>query len=82
VEALKVDEVEAALKEFVKIDAPTVLITREPWCAAARGAQALGTLHVLADRCNGCTFCFRIGCPAILKSTELDQKDPAAQGAD
>jgi indolepyruvate ferredoxin oxidoreductase alpha subunit len=30
-------------------------------------------LEVL-DNCNGCTLCFRIGCPAILKSDELDEK--------
>jgi len=27
-----------------------------------------------ADICNGCTMCFRIGCPAISKSDELDEK--------
>jgi len=31
-------------------------------------------LAVVADKCNGCTMCFRIGCPAILKSDELDDK--------
>jgi indolepyruvate ferredoxin oxidoreductase alpha subunit len=31
-------------------------------------------LEVLADKCNGCTICFRIGCPAILKSEELDER--------
>jgi indolepyruvate ferredoxin oxidoreductase alpha subunit len=74
VEAFKLDEVEAALKEFVKIDAPTVLITREPCALLPEARKRWVPLHVLADRCNGCTFCFRIGCPAILKSTELDQK--------
>jgi len=40
----------------------------------SRSAQALGTLEVLSDICNGCALCFRIGCPAILKSDELDAK--------
>jgi indolepyruvate ferredoxin oxidoreductase, alpha subunit len=74
VDALKVDEVEAALKEFVKIDAPTVLITREPCALLPEARKRWQPLHVLADKCNGCTFCFRVGCPAILKSTELDPK--------
>jgi indolepyruvate ferredoxin oxidoreductase alpha subunit len=30
-------------------------------------------LEVVAEKCNGCTLCFRIGCPAILKSEELDE---------
>ena len=29
-------------------------------------------LEVDASLCNGCTLCFRVGCPAILKSEELD----------
>jgi len=29
---------------------------------------------VIAEDCNGCTLCFRIGCPAISKSEELDEK--------
>ena len=29
---------------------------------------------MIAEKCNGCTMCFRIGCPAILKSDELDEK--------
>jgi len=35
----------------------------------------------VAETCNGCTMCFRIGCPAILKSDELDAKTqrPKAQ---
>ena len=42
--------------------------------AAARGAQALGAAGSAGDKCNGCTLCFRVGCPAILKSDELDEK--------
>jgi len=26
------------------------------------------------DRCNGCTLCFRLGCPAIIRSQEVDDK--------
>jgi indolepyruvate ferredoxin oxidoreductase alpha subunit len=69
-----VDEVEAALKEFVKMDAPTVLITREPCALLPEARKRWQPLQVLADKCNGCTFCFGVGCPAILKSAELDQK--------
>ena len=31
-------------------------------------------LEVDASLCNGCTLCFRLGCPAILRSDELDAK--------
>jgi indolepyruvate ferredoxin oxidoreductase alpha subunit len=26
------------------------------------------------DVCNGCGFCFRVGCPSILKSEQLDER--------
>ena len=29
---------------------------------------------IIPEDCNGCTLCFRIGCPAISKSGELDEK--------
>lgn len=29
---------------------------------------------IVTEDCNGCTLCFRIGCPAIFKSDELDAK--------
>jgi indolepyruvate ferredoxin oxidoreductase alpha subunit len=74
VEAFKVDEIEATLKEYVKLDEPTVLIAREPCALLPEGRKRWQPLAVLADTCNGCAFCFRIGCPAILKSAELDQR--------
>jgi indolepyruvate ferredoxin oxidoreductase alpha subunit len=32
------------------------------------------SLKVIEEKCNGCTVCFRIGCPAILKSEKMDLK--------
>jgi indolepyruvate ferredoxin oxidoreductase alpha subunit len=29
---------------------------------------------VVLEDCNGCTLCFRIGCPAIYKSEVMDEK--------
>ena len=40
-------------------------------CAARKRWQPLS---VDADQCNGCTLCFRIGCPALTKSDELDER--------
>ena len=74
IEAFKVEEIETTLKEYLKLDEPTVLITREPCALLPEGRQRWQPLHVLADKCNGCTFCFRVGCPAILKSSELDAR--------
>ena len=66
--------IEKALKEFVKLDEPSVLIVVEPCALLPEARKRWVPLEVLADKCNGCTLCFRLGCPAILKSEELDEK--------
>ncbi len=72
VDAFDVDQIEKTLKEWLKSDEPAVLITREE-CALLPSARSRWLpLEVVAEKCNGCTLCFRIGCPAILKSEELD----------
>jgi indolepyruvate ferredoxin oxidoreductase alpha subunit len=69
-----VKAIEKALKEHVKLDEPSVLIVVEPCALLPEVRKRWVPLDVLADKCNGCTLCFRIGCPAILKSEELDEK--------
>jgi indolepyruvate ferredoxin oxidoreductase alpha subunit len=74
VPAYNVAEVETTLKEFIKLDEPAVLITVEPCALLPEVRKKWVPLEVISDKCNGCTLCFRIGCPAILKSDELDAK--------
>ncbi len=74
VPAYEVRAIDETLKEYLKAEGPSVLIVREE-CALLPGArQRWKALQVMAEQCNGCTLCFRIGCPAILKSDELDAK--------
>ena len=72
VEAFQVDKIETTLKDYLKLDEPSVLITREPCALLPEGRKRWTPLAVTAEKCNGCTLCFRVGCPAILKSAELD----------
>ncbi len=73
VEAYDVAAIESTLKEWLKIDEPAVLITDHACVLVPEERKKYMTLDV-NDNCNGCTLCFRIGCPAILKSDELDEK--------
>ncbi len=74
VDAYDVAAIEKLLKEWLKSDEPAVLITREE-CALLPSARSRWLpLEVVKEKCNGCTLCFRIGCPAILKSDELDPR--------
>jgi len=74
VPAYNMVEIETTLKEFLKLDEPAVLITLQPCVLLPEMRKTWIPLEVLADKCNGCTLCFRIGCPAILKSDELDAR--------
>lgn len=74
VEAFRVEDVEKTLKEFLQLDEPSVLITREPCALLPEGRRRWVPLEVINEKCNGCSLCFRIGCPAILKSDELDER--------
>ncbi|OGO27994.1 MAG: indolepyruvate ferredoxin oxidoreductase subunit alpha [Chloroflexi bacterium RBG_16_54_11] len=72
VPAYAVKEIETTLREYLKLDEPAVLITQEPCVLLPEVRKRWVPLEVWADKCNGCGLCFRIGCPAILKSDELD----------
>jgi indolepyruvate ferredoxin oxidoreductase, alpha subunit len=74
VPAFEVEQIEKTLKEFLKLDEPSVLITLEPCALLPEARKKWVPLEVLSEPCNGCGLCFRVGCPAILKSEELDAK--------
>ena len=74
VPAYNVAEIETTLKEYLKLDEPAVLITLEPCVLLPAARKRWVVLEVISDNCNGCALCFRIGCPAILKSDELDSR--------
>jgi len=74
VPAYAVSEIETTLKEYLQLNEPSVLITLEPCVLLPEQRKRWVPLEVLSEKCNGCALCFRIGCPAILKSDELDAK--------
>ena len=74
VDAMKVKEVDQAIKDAVAYkDGPAVVIA-DGQCVMNKGWQRSSIVKVDLESCNGCTLCFRVGCPAILKSDELDAK--------
>jgi indolepyruvate ferredoxin oxidoreductase alpha subunit len=74
VPAFDVKALDETLKEFLKVEGPSVLIARDECALLPSARKRWLPLAVIAEKCNGCTMCFRIGCPAILKSDELDEK--------
>ena len=74
VNSLDEPAVDKAIKEALTIkDKPSVVIV-EGTCVMLDQFQRRSVVSVDLEACNGCTLCFRVGCPAILKSPELDAK--------
>jgi len=67
-------EIERILKAWLRIDEPAVLITRHECALLPEERRKWVPLEVISTVCNGCSLCFRIGCPAILESEQLDPK--------
>ncbi len=55
---------EAAVKEEVAANEPSVIISRRP-CALLKYVKAKPALKIDSDKCRSCKACMRIGCPAI-----------------
>lgn len=55
---------EAAVREEVAANEPSVIISRRP-CALLKYVKHRGPIAVDRDRCRTCRACMKIGCPAI-----------------
>ncbi len=55
---------EAAIKEEIAADAPSVIIVRRP-CQLLKYVKAKPPLSIDPNKCKGCRSCMKIGCPAI-----------------
>lgn len=74
VNALDVKAVDEAIKNAISAtDHPSVVVVQGN-CVFNKAFQRKPVVEVDLETCNGCSLCFRVGCPAILKSAELDAK--------
>ncbi len=55
---------DAAVKEELAADEPSVIISRRP-CALLKYVKHPGPIEADTAKCVGCTACMKIGCPAI-----------------
>jgi len=74
VDPYNLKEVEAALGDCLAADEPAVIIARRECALMPEARKTWLPLRVDEERCNGCGLCFRVGCPAIVKSDVLDAK--------
>ncbi len=74
VDALNYEESLKVVQEEIERPGPSVIITNRP-CALMPKRIYDQPYEVDLELCNGCSACFRIGCPAILPSKELTKKN-------
>ncbi|MBZ5588942.1 MAG: indolepyruvate ferredoxin oxidoreductase subunit alpha [Acidobacteriia bacterium] len=74
VDAYDVDGLETAYRELMAHNEPAVLVARRECALLPEIRKRWVPLEVVEEKCTGCAICFRIGCPAILKSDEIDAK--------
>ena len=55
---------EAAVREEIAVDEPSVIISRRP-CALLKYVKAKPPVEISAEKCRSCKACMKIGCPAI-----------------
>ena len=64
VDPYNLKECDEAVKEELKADEPSVIISRRP-CALLKYVKHNKPLSVDTDKCKSCKMCMQIGCPAI-----------------
>ncbi len=72
VDAFDVKAVQKTFKEALAFDGPAVVIVEGPCFFVGPGAT--GAYDVDSDACTACGICFRLGCPAIVRSEEMNAK--------
>ncbi len=66
---------EAAIREEIAADAPSVIIVRRP-CMLLKYVKAKPPLRIDPDKCKGCRSCMKVGCPAIRFTDKKASVDP------
>ena len=64
VDPYNLKESEAAVKEELGVNEPSVTISRRP-CMLLKYVKAKPALEIDKDKCRSCKSCMRLGCPAI-----------------
>ena len=79
VDSYDLSAVEAALRDCLEAAGPAVIVAKRACALLPEARRAWEPLTVDAERCNGCGLCFRVGCPAIVRTDEIDAKTGRAK---
>jgi indolepyruvate ferredoxin oxidoreductase alpha subunit len=74
VDPYDLNQTEKAIRDALRVDGPAVVIAERECALLPSVREDWLALEVDPVTCNGCGLCFRIGCPAILRSDQKDKK--------
>ncbi len=74
VDAYDLDAFLRTAREFLASRRPAVIVARRPCALKTRRRQRAPL--VVAEACNGCGICLRLGCPPLLRDGEKVRVDP------
>jgi indolepyruvate ferredoxin oxidoreductase alpha subunit len=77
VDAFDIEAVEAAYASALAHDGASVVIAEGPCYFVGPGMQ--GTYEVDSETCIACGTCFKLGCPAIKRAKEVNEKTARAK---
>jgi indolepyruvate ferredoxin oxidoreductase alpha subunit len=67
-------QVETALRASLEVEGPAVVVAQRECALLPEVRREWMAIEVDPERCNGCGLCFRIACPAIVASDDIDPK--------
>jgi indolepyruvate ferredoxin oxidoreductase alpha subunit len=67
-------QVETALRDCLDGPGPAVVVSRRECALLPDARKAWVALAVDTSLCNGCGLCFQVGCPAIVKGSDQDER--------
>jgi indolepyruvate ferredoxin oxidoreductase alpha subunit len=79
VDSYDLGAVEAALRDCLDNPGPAVVVARRECALLPAARRQWSPLEVDAERCIACGLCFRVGCPAIVRSDEVYEKTGRAK---
>ena len=75
VDPYNLSECDAAVKEELSVEEPSVIISRRP-CVLLKSVKAKPALTVSKEDCKSCKMCMKLGCPAISMHDSKADIDP------
>lgn len=74
IDPYNLEEVEKTLRACLEKNEPAVIVARRECVLLPEARRQWMPLKINEERCNGCGLCFQVGCPALIRSQELDGK--------